>query len=133
MYFKRAFVMNHSEWPVSWISIAIIVFFTCLCWGLAAASYSHAELGWRTGGFDSDIAVGRRGGAALGDFVKNAVSQVPNARAVLEHTMHRSWWVIILFVLLQGLAIIFWWKASSFARTLREEDQRRRTRFPSQY
>jgi hypothetical protein len=83
-----------------------------LCWGLAAASYAHNELGWRTGGFEAadrgEIRIGYRGGGALSDFRNNAIEQLNNLPQVISHTLSHAWWVIILFVVLETLTVVIW-------------------------
>ena len=114
---------EEREWPLKWVAVALMAFFAALCWGLAAAEYAHNELGWRSGAdFDDRGHVGYR---ALSAFLDNALEQIPNAPQVLGYAVTDAWWVSILFVVLESLAGLFWWKTRAFEKELAAEDRRR--------
>ena len=131
---------SNGEWPLKWVVVALMVLIAALCWALAAAGYAHHELGWRTGGvqgaWERDKSSGGSSGtdddfedassSALADFLNNALEQIPHAGAVLGYAVRHSLWLVILFVLLEALALVFWWKARSFEKELAEDERKRR-------
>ena len=110
-----------------------------VCWAFAAAGYAHNELGWRTGGAQGAEARGESPGdnsrntdrigtasdRALADFLNNALEQIPNAGAVLGYTVRNSLWLVILFVVLEALPLVFYWKARALEEELADDARKR--------
>ncbi len=132
-----------GEWSLKWVALGLMILVGALCWSLAASSYAHHVEGWRSGGLEESIERGefdpgdrvstRGGGAkvartatvAFVDFLANAVKQIPNIHRVLWHAVTTSWWVLIMFLVLESLASLFWWKARGFEQQLADEERRR--------
>ena len=130
MSFKQSHNSKEREWSLKWVAVALMAMIAALCWSLAAASYAHSVLGWRTGGVDAaargDIEVGTKGRRALADFLDNALTQIPNAGSVLSYAVTTAWWVLVLFIVLESLAALFWWKARALEKELANPRPRQR-------
>ena len=125
---KSAKSSEEREWPLKWVALALMAFIAALCWGLAAASYAINVEGWRSGVGQYRTTDGPFDWAsykALDRFLYNALEQVPNAPQVLGYAVTDAWWVLILFVVLESLACLFWWKARALEKEFAAEDSRR--------
>jgi hypothetical protein len=111
-----------KEWSLKWVALVLIVLIAAFCWSLGAASYAHNRLGWRTGSFEGgdagEMQMGYRGRGALADFLSNSVEQLNAAPQVIGYCVSEAWWVIIVFSVLEGLAILFWIKARAIEKEL---------------
>lgn len=108
---------------IAMLMVAIALF----GWACAAAAYAHSEEGWRSNeaekfaaenaDIESDSSrFGRRSRArgamikttfvALKDFVFNAFRQIPNLFSVIAFNFKHRLWLVILFALLEGGAVL---------------------------
>ena len=129
-----------DEWPLKWVVVALMALIAAVCWAFAAAGYAHHELGWRTGGVQgarerdksqsgssgTDDYFERASSRALTDFLNNAVEQIPHAGAVLGYAVRNSLWLVILFIVLEALPLVFWWKANALEKELAKDARKRR-------
>lgn len=129
-----------GEWPLKWVVVALMALIAAICWAFAAAGYAHNELGWRTGGVQggSDRGESPRdnsrytdpietaSGRALADFLNNALEQIPNAGAVLGYAVRNSLWLVIVFMVLEALPLVFYWKARALEKDLADDARKRR-------
>lgn len=91
-------------------------------WASAAAAYAHAKEGWRyqeqntrvdSDGIvyderfkDSSGTIRQKAEASFADFVFNAFRQIPNLFSVIAFNFKHRLWLVILFALLEGGAVL---------------------------
>lgn len=103
--------------PIAIVALALIGFVAAFFWAFAAAAYAHSEEGWRKGGVEAAAEGGGRmsirGTArrSFWDFVVNAFRQIPRFGAVMRHTFENRWWLVGLFVAMEGAIIFGAWQA----------------------
>jgi hypothetical protein len=87
---------NKSEHSILTVVVLLMLAIAAFGWAFAAASYAHAEENWGSG-------AGRR---SMGAFVGNAFKQLPNMPQVIAFTFSKRLWLAIVFLVLEGLAIL---------------------------
>ena len=87
---------QESELSIGGVVVMLMLVIAAFGWAFAAAGYAHEFENWGSG-------VGRR---AFGSFIRNAFSQIPNFFAVVSFTFSKRFWLVIVILVLEGLALL---------------------------
>src|SRR5262245_60506550 len=120
-------------WSIGRMIVLLMIALALIGWAVAAAGYAQSEEGWRHAGLPAGV---RRGGgvwfmvAGLGQFLWNALAQIPNVFQVATFTLTRRWGLLLVFAVLEGGALGFGWWLGRLERQLTEQDRTRRKSRP---
>lgn len=108
----------NQGWSITKVATALAIAIALLGWAFAAAHYANFEEGWQSNG---EIPVPEMAGTSVGNaalgiiamaqsltsFLWNSVTQVPDLPWVIAHVFRNAIWLAVIFILLEGLVILF--------------------------
>jgi hypothetical protein len=113
---------DSDHWSIRKVAIALAIAIAFLGWAFCAADYAREVEGWQAGGsapvVDGGISYTTHGRAALGlvaifqallMFLWNSIVQLPDLPFVAIHVLKNTIWLVVIFLLLEGLVVLFVW------------------------